>query len=338
MRGERGPALAKLQPSTAEWPSLSVTNLPEASSLLTDTEKFFFDLRGFLIVRGAVAAEDVAAMAAIAEQWMSCEESEIRAPLERHPPPPGGHKTHFPNAHYGNPLFDRLNQNPLILRVVSALLLGKPRLSQCTLAHMTKGEWQQNQPAKLHRDDHGFKFPPGFRNPFNDYQTANGEIYCSHVATWVALAPVPAGTGFAVVPGSHKSTFALPGFLEPRDGYPAEATGQELGPVPAVVTLPLAAGDVVVFSTALFHDAAAWTEDYPRLNVFQRFTLSAYFGEFGPDNTAHHSVLSADGAELEKGSYGDHEPQAVVKMRRHFGGGRKEHRSQRTAPYNFARL
>ena len=25
----------------------------------------------------------------------------------------------------------------------------------------------------------------------------------------------------------------------------------------------------------LFHDAAAWTEDYPRVNVFQRFTLSA---------------------------------------------------------------
>ena len=33
-------------------------------------------------------------------------------------------------------------------------------------------------------------------------QTAGGEIYCSHVATWVALSPVPQATGFAVVPGS----------------------------------------------------------------------------------------------------------------------------------------
>ena len=41
---------------------------------------------------------------------------------------------------------------------------------------MTKGGWKQSQPAKLHRDDHGFKMPAGFRNPFNDYQTAGGEI------------------------------------------------------------------------------------------------------------------------------------------------------------------
>ena len=44
---------------------------------------------------------------------------------------------------------------------------------------MTKGGWKQSQPAKLHRDDHGFKMPAGFRNPFNDYQTAGNEIYVS---------------------------------------------------------------------------------------------------------------------------------------------------------------
>ena len=39
------------------------------------------------------------------------------------------------------------------------------------------------------------------------------------------------------------------------------------------------AGDVIVFSTALLHAAAPWTlTDRPRLNVFQRFQLSAYFG------------------------------------------------------------
>lgn len=61
---ERGPALAQLSPSTSDWPALSVSNLPQAGSLLTDTEKFFFDLRGYLIIRGAVAAPDVATMAA----------------------------------------------------------------------------------------------------------------------------------------------------------------------------------------------------------------------------------------------------------------------------------
>ena len=50
---------------------------------------------------------------------------------------------------------------------------------------------------------------------------AGGEIYCSHVATWVALRDVPDDTGFAVVPGSHRSAFALPDFLLPATDFEA---------------------------------------------------------------------------------------------------------------------
>ena len=115
------------------------------------------------------------------------------------------------------------------------------------------------------------------------------------------------------------------------------------------MTLPLRAGDCVVFSTALFHDAAAWTEDYPRLNVFQRFTLSGYFGEFGhmdgDSRQQNQDRLSADGAELETSSYSDHEPAAVVKMRKYWAAvdpdrwqGAPLHRNQRRNPYSWPRL
>ena len=102
--------------------------------------------------------------------------------------------------------------------------------------------------------------------------------------------------------------FALPDFLLPQTDV------SDVVP-PATVCLPLSAGDVVVFSTNLFHDAAAWTEDYPRINVFQRFTLASYFGEFGPDNSEHHHRLGSECAELEMGSYTDEEPMAVQQMR-----------------------
>ena len=131
----RLPAMTAAPPATGEWQPLSVTNLPQATSLLTETEKFFFDLRGFLVIRGAVAREDAEAMRALVEeQWMQTEPEAFAPPTSRNPPPPDGHKTHFPNAHYGHALFDQLNQNPHILRVVAALLMGKPRLSQCTCA------------------------------------------------------------------------------------------------------------------------------------------------------------------------------------------------------------
>ena len=106
---------------------------------------------------------------------------------------------------------------------------------------------------------------------------------------------------------------------------------------------------MVVFSTNLYHDAAAWTEDYPRLNVFQRFTLSAYFGEFGPSpggdsdggNASHRDRLSPECAELEMPSYTDHEPTAVRKMREYFATARpglpnRRHREQKQ--HSFPRL
>ena len=33
----------------------------------------------------------------------------------------------------------------------------------------------------------------------------------------------------------------------------------------------------------MLHNANPWTEDYPRLNIFQRYQLSAYFNETGKE-------------------------------------------------------
>ena len=41
------------------------------------------------------------------------------------------------------------------------------------------------------------------------------------------------------------------------------------------------AGAVIVFSTNLMHETRLRTEDYPRLNIFQRYQLSVYFNETG---------------------------------------------------------
>jgi ribonuclease J len=102
----------------------------------------------------------------------------------------------------------------------------------CVFTHMVKGP----EELRFHRDDDGVKVSHGFRNPNNDFQVADGEIYCSHLATWIALADVPPGTGFCLVPGSHKSTVPEP-----------EGLVVEHDP-PVSITVPMKAGDVVVFS------------------------------------------------------------------------------------------
>eukprot|EP01052_Picozoa_sp_SAG31_P010814 SAG31_NODE_601_length_13643_cov_64.237005_11_plen_172_part_00 len=143
----------------------------------------------------AAVCDLVPALVADMTRWMDAE-AEPPAPLNRHDQPPN--KRHVAHPHYDSSAFQALNLSPSILRVVAGLLLGAPRLMAAVATRMDADADAQPAPG-FHRDDDGFRVPVGMRNPHNDYQTGGGEIYCGHVATWVALADVPAGTGFCVV-------------------------------------------------------------------------------------------------------------------------------------------
>lgn len=274
--------------------------------LLTDEEKWHFDLQGFLHLRGVIAPERLARILEVVDHWLSADESEIPAPVLRHRQEP--YKTHLDHVQYGHRLFQDLNADPEIIRVVAGLTMGMPRLFHCNFTKMDRAAPGDEDAQAYHRDDSGFKFPPGFRNPHNDYQAAGGEIYCSHLATWVALADVPAGTGFSLVPGSHKAAFSTPDELKVGDHPPVS------------ITVAMDAGDVLVFSTHLLHDAAVWTQDYPRMNIFQRYQLSAYFNETGKGGLPfeeYRDQITEEVYELE--SLSKEEKAAVTRMRRHFG-------------------
>lgn len=273
--------------------------------LLTDDEKWHFDLHGYLHLHGVIAPDRLARILEVVGHWLSVDESEIPAPVFRHRQEP--YKTHLDHIQYGHRLFQELNVDPEIIRVVAGLTMGMPRLFHCNFTKMDRAAPGDEDHQGYHRDDSGFKFPQGFRNPHNDYQAAGGEIYCSHLATWVALADVPEETGFSLVPGSHKSAFAPP-------------DGLKVGHDPPVsITVPMVAGDVLVFSTHVLHDAAVWTLDYPRMNIFQRYQLSAYFNETGkgglPLEEYRHQIAEE---EYELESLSKEEKAAVTRMRRHF--------------------
>lgn len=274
--------------------------------LLTDDEKWQFDLHGYLHLRGVIASDRLNAMLEIINRWLTVDASEIPEPVHRHRQEP--YKTHLDHIQYGHRLFQELNADPQIIRVVAGLTMGLPRLFHSNFTHMVKAQPGDGDHQSFHRDDSGVKFPPGFRNPHNDYQAAGGEIYCSHLATWVAFADVPEGTGFCLVPGSHKAAFKTPEHLD-------------IGHHPPVsITVPMQAGDVLIFSTNLLHDAAPWTQDYPRLNIFQRYQLSAYFNETGKGGLPHEAykdLISEEEYELE--SLSKEEKIAVKNMREHFG-------------------
>ncbi len=250
---------------------------------LTSEEKWHFELQGYLLLRNVVPEADLDVMRPVLDGWLTADEKDLPAPLKRGRQEPS--KTHIGHIHYGHEIFQRLNMNPEIIRVVAGLTWGCPRLMHCVFTRMVKGP----EELRFHRDDDGVKVTHGFRNPNNDFQVADGEIYCSHLATWIALADVPPGTGFCLVPGSHKSTVPEP------DGLAVEHDP------PISITIPMKAGDVIIFSTRLLHNASQWTEDYPRLNIFQRYVFSWFFDlpHLYPLEE-HRDKLSDDMYELEK--------------------------------------
>ena len=94
-------------------------------------------------------------------------------------------------------------------------------------------------------------------DPAQYYLVRDGRIRCGLVAVQWALVDHPAGGGgFCCVPGSHKAGFALP---ERPDGR-------------LTMEVPLAAGDLVVFTEALTHGTLAWRGPEVRRTLLYKYS------------------------------------------------------------------
>ena len=146
----------------------------------------------------------------------------------------------------------------------------------------------EGEKERLHRDTSGFDFPDGFRNPHNDYQAGNGQIYSNYVNTAITLVDVPKDNGFMCIPGTHKSRITFPTTLDIDNGL-----------APAI-TFELKAGDCLVFSPRLMHGTKFWKVNYPRRVVFNRYQFSFYFNEnYNLPIEGYQHCISEDEYELE---------------------------------------
>ena len=85
------------------------------------------------MLRGAVGPQLVERLAAELTAWLAAP-ADPPPPLNRHAQLPN--KQHVANPHYGSAVFQQLNLCPEILRVVSGLLLGAPRLMAAVATRM----------------------------------------------------------------------------------------------------------------------------------------------------------------------------------------------------------
>ena len=126
--------------------------------MLTEEEKWSFDLHGYLVLKDAVPKEDVKRMVELCDTWHALDDSELPPPLKSYrdvntkPTTPRS----INNVPYADEVFQRLVLNREIMRAVLALTGSSPQLLSVALVRNTKQS-----------DDIGFHggFSGGIRNP-----------------------------------------------------------------------------------------------------------------------------------------------------------------------------
>lgn len=204
----------------------------ESSGPLTAEERYEFDLRGYLIRRGALTPDMVRLLRlAVVELGHGRAGDTIQS--QRF----SGHLVH-------HKVFRDLIDHQAVLEPLLEMCGPNVRLDHTYGITM--------RPASGGLGLHGGGTP---HDPAQFYRVENGRMYNGLVAVqWALVDHRPGDGGFGCIPGSHKASFALP-----------------KAPSDLVTEVPLAAGDVVLFTEALTHCTIAWRGAADRLSLLYKY-------------------------------------------------------------------
>ena len=203
----------------------------------TPAERYWFDLHGFVVRRGALSVDEVAAL--------NDGVSRLNLPPTR-PTDIGSQRF---AGHLGvHPSFATLLDHPAVFEILVELCGPTVRLDHTYGIVMNQGD----QGLGLHGGGHLW-------DPAQYYAVDRTGIHTGLVAVQWAISGSRAGDGgFACVPGSHKAAFAPPPDLGLQH--------------PSVVEVPLGVGDMVVFTEALMHGTLPWRGTNQRRTLLYKYS------------------------------------------------------------------
>ena len=138
--------------------------------MMTAEQRYRFDLHGYLHVRNALSAEELAAARKAAERY-------VDTPPEKLPEGFGVDGKRFLHGFAFDAALERLAMHPSIWPIVKELTRGRPRLASGTLQVNAASE-DTSQAMRLHcaRDDFGWD---AIR-----YEVRDGRIFCDHTVVF----------------------------------------------------------------------------------------------------------------------------------------------------------
>lgn len=218
---------------------------------MNEVERYLFDLMGFMVLRGVLDADELAALNAAVERAgvpalldrTNYVHTGFLPDLDSQNPDESQGPVDLANGlltDWGPELRDLVDQ-PTVLPYLEELLGPDLRLDHSYAIFMRSGAGSTS-PHHLHNGATPF-------DPSQSYVVRDGRMFNSLVVVSYALTDVgPGDGGFCAIPGSHKSGFAAPPQIL-----------QIVDDTPPVVHVPLKAGDVVIFTEAVTHGSIPWT-------------------------------------------------------------------------------
>jgi hypothetical protein len=218
--------------------------------MLTNMDIYLFDLRGFLLLEGALSADEVAALNAGIDQMLPLQPGEWYGYVHGHTYGGGDEGLNLQQIYEGGEPFEKLIDHPSWIDKVKYFVGGEgtfdynhgPLFIDENFANV-RGP---GQAIGLHSGGHqGVK-----RTQFRFH---NGRFQCGQINILMALTDIGPGDGATmVIPGSHKANFPHPDFDKYRMGSAEPSVDNVFG----AIEVHMKAGDALLFVDAISHGSA----------------------------------------------------------------------------------
>lgn len=239
--------------------------------MLSDMDIYLFDLRGYLILEGALNKNEVQALNDGLDAMLPTER-DVWHGYVYSSPTSANEGVNFQQIYEAGPAFESLIDHPSWIEHVKHFVGGEgtfdykhgPLFIDENFANI-RGP---GEAIGMHSGGHnGTK-----RTQFRYY---NGRFQCGQINILIALNDIGPGDGATmVIPGSHKSNFQHPGF----DKFGAGGTQSSLDNAEGAVEAHLKAGDALLFVDAISHGSARRSNEGERRIMVYRYGPSwGYF-------------------------------------------------------------
>lgn len=244
-------------------------------NLPSDLEAYLFDIRGYLILKNALASEEVAAINAALDEFEGRVKAGEKWLGHVHVHTYGGKEgINLQQIYEGGEPFERLIDHPSWIEKAKKFVGGEGTFD-CNHGPLFIDENFANlrgpgEAIGLHSGGH-----QGTKR--TQFRVHNGRFQCGQINILMALTDIGPGDGATmVIPGSHKANFEHPDFERFRMKRGLSSVDEVAG----AVEVHLEAGDALLFVDAISHGSAERKNPGQRRIVVYRYGPSWGFFRF----------------------------------------------------------